>query len=52
MDKNNSGYLTSFEIKESWSEEGVDLSSQTISSIIKAFDLNNDKVVSLEGKSH
>ena len=50
MDTNMDGYITKDDLKYSWKKEGVDLKKKTIKKILKTFDVNFDKKISLNGK--
>ena len=49
MDRNMDGYITKDDLKDSWKKEGVDLKRKTIKKILKTFDANFDKKISLNG---
>lgn len=49
IDKDGNGYIHPEEIKRHWQESGINLSDQSILAIVKAFDLDSDRRINLEG---
>lgn len=49
IDINRSGKITANEIKEAWKKAGVEMENSRIVAIIKAFDKNGDRMISLQG---
>ncbi|RNA07943.1 calmodulin 5 [Brachionus plicatilis] len=48
IDKDGNGYITPEELKQDWSEKGINLSDRSIDALIKNFDMDDDKNITID----
>ncbi|CAF0883641.1 unnamed protein product [Brachionus calyciflorus] len=48
IDKDNSGEITPEEFKQDWQQRGINLSDGSIDALIRSFDVDGDKTISLD----
>ena len=50
IDTSNNGFITASELKDHWKANGADLNDESLATLIKNFDLDSDRQISLDGK--
>lgn len=48
IDKDGNGYITPEELKQDWKEKGINLSDKSIDALIKNFDMDDDKNITID----
>ena len=50
IDTFNNGFITTSELKDHWKANAADLNDESLANLIKNFDLDSDRQISLDGK--